>query len=123
VPEYYFEREARTPNSESYMIEAENGRIGRVDIHFSTSGVVYGTLAVPERLTEEEIRDLIGEVDDRLVMTADPYREERGLYRIGMGRPRGRQLHRRRLRGRRGQRRERPPVVDAFHGADIEIGR
>lgn len=76
MPEYYFEREARTPNSESYMIEGENGRLGRIDIHFATSGVVYGTLCVPERLTEEEIRDLIGEVDDRLVMTADPYRED-----------------------------------------------
>lgn len=50
--------------------------MGRVDIHYAPSGVAYATLCVVERLTEEEIRELIGEVDERLVMTADPYRED-----------------------------------------------
>src|SRR3972149_5640777 len=76
MAEHYFERESRTPNSESYVIEGEDGRLGRVDIHYAPGGAAYATLCVLERLTDEEIRDLIGEVDERLVMTADPYRED-----------------------------------------------
>lgn len=74
--EFYFEREARTPNSESYVIEGDDGQVGRVDVHYATSGVAYATLCVLERLTDEETRDLIGQVDERLVLTADPYRED-----------------------------------------------
>ena len=72
---YQFEREFRTPNSESYVIEVEEEEIGRIDLHF-TSSVIYGTLAVVESLTEEEIRTLIGEIDERLVLTTDPFRED-----------------------------------------------
>jgi len=72
---YQFEREFRTPHSESYLIEVEEDEIGRIDLHFTTS-VIYGTLAVVESLTEEEIRTLIGEIDERLVLTTDPFRED-----------------------------------------------
>jgi hypothetical protein len=72
---YRFERESRTPYSESYTVEEDERVIGRVDLHF-TAGVAYATLCVPESLTEDDIQDLIGEIDERLVMTADPYRED-----------------------------------------------
>ena len=75
MSEYHLERECRTPHSESYIIESEDDEIGRVDIHYTPS-VVYATLCVAERLTEEEIRELIREIDERLVLTTDPFRED-----------------------------------------------
>jgi hypothetical protein len=72
---YQFERECRTPQSESYIVEREDEEVGRVDIHY-TNSVAYATLCVPESLTEEDIRELISEVDERLVLTTDPFRED-----------------------------------------------
>lgn len=72
---YQYEREFRTPYSESYVIESGEEEIGRIDLHFTTS-VVYGTLAVVESLTEDEIRALISDIDERLVLTTDPFRED-----------------------------------------------
>lgn len=66
MPEYRFERECRTPNSESYAIMEEGRKIGRVDLHF-TYDVVEGTLVVPERLTGDEIDELIQIIDQELV--------------------------------------------------------
>jgi hypothetical protein len=75
LSEYQFERECRTPYSESYLIEVQDDEIGRVDIHYTFS-VVYATLCVAESLTEEDIRELVGEIDERLVLTTDPFRED-----------------------------------------------
>lgn len=72
---YHFERECRTANSECYTIELDEEEIGRVDIHYTPS-MAYATLCVEERLTDEEVRDLIGEIDERLVLTTDPFRED-----------------------------------------------
>ncbi|MBI2913690.1 MAG: hypothetical protein HYY03_07195 [Chloroflexi bacterium] len=75
MSDYHFERECRTPHSESYIIELEDDEVGRVDIHYSPS-VAYATLCVAESLTDEDIRELIGEIDERLVLTTDPFRED-----------------------------------------------
>ena len=72
---YQFDRECRTPHSESYIIELDDDEIGRIDLHF-TSSVAYGTLCVPESLTDEDTRGLISEIDERLVLTTDPFRED-----------------------------------------------
>jgi len=72
---YHFERECRTANSECYTIELDGDEIGRVDIHFTPS-MAYATLCVEERLSEEEVRELIGEIDERLILTTDPFRED-----------------------------------------------
>jgi hypothetical protein len=72
---YRFEREARTPYSESYAIESDEHSLGRVDLHF-TSSVAYATLAVHDSLDEEAVQRLIAEIDERLVTSADPYRED-----------------------------------------------
>jgi hypothetical protein len=74
--EYTFEREARTPYSEAFTIESDDGSdVGRVDLHYTPS-ITYATLCVGEGLTEDDIQDLIGQIDERLVMTSDPYRED-----------------------------------------------
>jgi hypothetical protein len=75
VADYRFVREARTPYSESYAIEDAEHALGRVDLHF-TSSTTYATLAVHESLGDEAIQELIAEIDDNLVMSADPYRED-----------------------------------------------
>lgn len=73
---YRFEREARTPYSEVFIIEDEDGNeVGRVDIHFTPS-VTYATLCVQDGMDEEAVQDLISQIDERLVMTTDPYRED-----------------------------------------------
>jgi hypothetical protein len=76
MAEYQFEREARTPYSESYVIDVDGDAVGRVDLHFTASGMAFATLCVPPDFDEEEIQDLIGEIDERLVLTTDPYRDD-----------------------------------------------
>jgi len=74
--EYSFEREARTPHSEVFTIESDDGSdVGRVDLHY-TPTITYATLCVGEGLTEDDVQELIGQIDERLVMTSDPYRED-----------------------------------------------
>jgi hypothetical protein len=75
MPAWTFEREARTPQSESYAIEQAGAPVGRVDIHF-TSSMVYATLCVPDTYDDATVEDLIGEIDERLVLTAEPYRDD-----------------------------------------------
>ena len=72
---YQFERECRTAQSESYIVELDEDEVGRVDIHYTPS-VAYATLCVGENLTTEDVRELISEIDERLVLTTDPFRED-----------------------------------------------
>jgi hypothetical protein len=76
MPDYSFERESRTPFSETYSVEEDGDVVGRVDIHFTSSSIVHATLCVPEDFDEDDIEDLIGEIDERLVLTTDPYRDD-----------------------------------------------
>lgn len=75
MPEYVFDRESRTPSSEVYAIVVAGAEIGRVDLHW-TAGRCDATLCVPEHYADEQIEELIGEIDERLVLSADPYRED-----------------------------------------------
>jgi hypothetical protein len=70
-----FERECRTPHSESYTILEEGGIVGRIDLHYQGENV-YGTLCTTADAGEERIQELIDAADERLVMTANPYRED-----------------------------------------------
>ena len=75
MPRYRFERETRTPHSESFVVVADDNEFGRVDIHYAPD-IVNATLCVPDDASEDDIQDLIGEIDERLVMSADPFRED-----------------------------------------------
>ncbi|MGI8927543.1 MAG: hypothetical protein ACR2HN_12990 [Tepidiformaceae bacterium] len=70
-----FERESRTPHSESYTILEDGGIIGRIDIHYQ-GGQVHATLCTTADASEERIQAFIEAADERLVMTADPYRDD-----------------------------------------------
>lgn len=75
MAEYRFERECRTTHSEAYLIIASDEQVGKVDIHFTPS-IVYATLCVGEKMTQDEIQDLIDTIDEDLVMSADVARDD-----------------------------------------------
>ena len=75
MADYYFERDCRTPHSESYTILEEEQSVGRLDLHF-TSTLVHGTLCVLESLTQENIQELIETIDDDLIDAVGVSREE-----------------------------------------------
>lgn len=70
-----FEREARTPHSEVFTIVEDGGIVGRIDIHYQ-GAQVHGTLCTTADANDERIQQLIELVDEQLVMTADPFRED-----------------------------------------------
>ena len=72
---FIYERESRTPSSESYVVENEQGSRARADLHF-TPTIVYGTLCVPSDWSEDDIQDVIADLDDRIVRSADPFRQD-----------------------------------------------
>ena len=71
MPEHRFERECRTPYSEAYLVMEGEAALGRIDLHFA-GPVVHGLLVVAERVTQDEVRELIESIDEELVMSADP---------------------------------------------------
>ena len=75
MPRYLFEREIRTTHSETFLILDDSNEIGRVDIHY-TADLAHATLCVPDDFSEDQVQELIGEIDERLVMTAEPFRDD-----------------------------------------------
>jgi hypothetical protein len=75
MAEYRFERECRTTHSEAYLIVAGEEQVGKVDIHFTPS-IVYATLCVGEKVSQDDIQDLIDTIDEDLVMSADVARDD-----------------------------------------------
>jgi len=75
MAKYNFDRECRTAYSEAYSISQDDQAVGRVDLHF-TPTAVYATLCVGDSLTQADIEELIGIIDDELVMSADAYRDD-----------------------------------------------
>jgi hypothetical protein len=72
---FNFERETRTPQSEAFVIETNGDEIGRVDLHYAGS-TAYATLCVPADFGDDQIEELIGEIDERLVMSWEPLRDD-----------------------------------------------
>lgn len=72
---FRFERDCRTPFSESYTIIEGESPVGRLDIHF-TQNLVHATLCVSESLTQEAIQELIETIDEELVDAVGVAREE-----------------------------------------------
>jgi len=75
MPDYYFERECRTPNSEAYNILEEETPIGRLDLHFAPT-LVHATLCVAESLTREMIEELVQTIDEELLDIVGVIRDE-----------------------------------------------
>ena len=75
MADYYFERDCRTPHSESYTVLDGDHSVGRVDLHFATT-IVHATLCVLESLTQEDIHELIETIDEELIDAVGVTREE-----------------------------------------------
>jgi hypothetical protein len=75
MTDYNFEREARTPHSEVYTIDDGEHSLGRVDVHY-TASATFATLAIHHSLGDDQIQELLATLDERIVSTADPYRED-----------------------------------------------
>ncbi len=72
---FLYERESRTPHSECYVVENEDGSRARLDLHFAPP-LVYATLCVPESWSDDDVQDVIADFDDRIASTAEPLRED-----------------------------------------------
>ena len=70
-----FERAVRTETSEVFAIYGGARRIGRVDLHYGRFEV-NGTLLLEVDLTDDEVQQLIDQLDEELVQTHDPERED-----------------------------------------------
>ena len=79
MSDYTFERESRTSHSEAYVVEESGEPVARVDLHFTPGGIVHGTLCVPQDFEDDDIEDLVGEIDERLVLPAYPFRDDLSL--------------------------------------------
>ena len=72
---FYFEREARTPQSECYTVLQDENAVGRLDVHFANQ-VVHATLNVAESLTSDDIQELIDTMDEELMDAVGVARQE-----------------------------------------------
>lgn len=70
-----FERQVRTESSESFVVYGGARRIGRLDLHYARFEV-HGTLVSEVELTDDEVQQLIDQIDEELVQTHDPERED-----------------------------------------------
>ena len=75
MADYRFNREARTPYSEVYAIDDGEHALGRVDVHY-TGSAAHATLVVHAALGDDQVQDLLEAIDDQIVTSADPYRED-----------------------------------------------
>ncbi len=70
-----FERQVRTEASEIFIAYGGARRIGRVDLHYARFEV-HATLILEVELTDDEVQQLIDQMDEELVQTHDPERED-----------------------------------------------
>jgi hypothetical protein len=76
MPDFAFQRLLRTPYSEAYVIEGEEGPVGRLDLHYG-AGLVHGTLAISDTgFPEESLKPLISALYNRLVLSSDSATDE-----------------------------------------------
>lgn len=79
MDDFRFERQFRTPHSESYYIYQgdmqSNKRLGTIDIHFASTNV-HGTLILERELDETNLTKLIEQIDEDLVLSADMPRDD-----------------------------------------------
>ena len=70
-----FERTVRTESSEIFTIYGGARRVGRVALHYGRFEV-HATLLLDVELTDDELQQLIDQLDEELVQTHDPERED-----------------------------------------------
>jgi hypothetical protein len=79
-----YHRQARTPSSEQYQLLEGEDHLGYLDLHFGSSEV-FGTLVLARDFTDEQVTELIEQIDEDLVLSAEVPRED-FLVRVFVGR-------------------------------------
>lgn len=75
APALVFERQYRTPSSEGYRVHRDGAPLAQIELHYAHT-VVYCTLVLFSDLSEHEQFDVIEEIDDHLVLSAEVPRED-----------------------------------------------
>ena len=70
-----FERQVRTEASEVFVVYGGARRVGRLDLHYARYEV-HASIVLEVDLTDDEVQQLIDQVDEELVQTHDPERED-----------------------------------------------
>jgi hypothetical protein len=70
-----YDRLYRTPSSEAYLLSEGEDALGRLELHYGSNNV-YGLLILDGERAEDDVLDLIEQIDDDLVLTADVARED-----------------------------------------------
>jgi hypothetical protein len=73
TPTYH--RLSRTPSSEQYQIFDAEERIGHVDLHYAHANV-FATLILERDMSDDDVADLVQQLDDDLVESAEAARED-----------------------------------------------
>ena len=76
IEDLRYDRVCRTTLSEAYLISQGEEPMARVDLHFTQNGTVYGLLVIERELDEDDLQDLIDQIDNDLVMSADLPRDD-----------------------------------------------
>src|SRR3954454_15892467 len=70
-----YDRLYRTSSSEAYLLSEGEDAIGRLELHYGANNV-YGLLVLDGERPEDDVLDLIEQIADDLVLTADVARED-----------------------------------------------
>jgi hypothetical protein len=79
-----YHRLSRTPHSEQYQLFDGQTRVGYVDLHYAITNV-FATLILDRELGDDDTVDLIQQIDDDLVESAESVRED-FFVRVFIGR-------------------------------------
>ena len=80
---YDYEREVRTANSEAFLILDGEDVVGRIDTHF-LPGAAHVSIAVEQRVTPEQIEEIISDIDSDMLNTVGTERDTH-LYHVFQG--------------------------------------
>lgn len=78
-----YEREVRTSSSEAFLILDGETPVGRIDTHF-VPGVAHVAIAVDQRVTAEQIEEIIADIDSDMLNTVGTERDSH-LYHVFQG--------------------------------------
>jgi len=67
MAELIYQRQFRTPNSESYIIQRDGKPFGHLDLHFGATEV-SGTLILLQEQPDEALLKLVDQIDEDLVV-------------------------------------------------------
>jgi hypothetical protein len=70
-----YDRLCRTASSEAYLLSDGEDPVGRLELHYATP-VVYGLLVLESERDEEQLQDLLQQLDEDLVWSANVPRED-----------------------------------------------